>query len=1006
MKYLNLSSIAEKNKLSEMQTAIAIYNLFGGNYLSSTCKRDPMATTKDPMATVYVKISRSNQYFASFAEYCNGRGINELLEFLSLTVNYWYCPNNGNTKNLVTPFIVRTKHAFRRKGVLHILVNRKNFDLTNDESFTTNLKLILDNDYLQCIQNQSKTFRENVAIFAGVNLANFDHVWPSTFSIFDERRFAKIFNFGFEIWFIESKFCEITEEVITVKKQVYKSTQKKYIILQYLGMSWHDEKVTLVPSDLFVLRNGTDFEIYHCNNKWCFFNTNVKQAFERHENICTNLSKVTYKQICLTWETPKQFLIRNKLIPEFESYNIVSFDIESLGHPENRYITESTLLIETHKLVSIAVGCNFGRKEFKVFMRDDFSETSLIKIMNDFWSELVQLQIDHRKSFPPEFETALTYLNEQIAGQSRFSGSIFQSCKRYIEDLFMLKVTSFNGERFDLPIIFPALLKFWNIKSSKDRSDPLSIVRRGLGIMSLDFRSVRFIDIRNYFPYGSLDQMGKIFKISDIKLCFPYQGYSSIAELKNATDWPPYCAFASSLKPYNDITNLSEKLHSAFLKAEEFFGLSSNDFFEQLDVYSAFENFHPSSEYPLDLKFTSAAYSIFNLDLELYVDSWIKFEELKILGQVQNMADYLKFYNLIDVRVTVGSFTRMVELFFEKFNENLLEHPSLPGVAYRVLWNHFSTKVNKPYTFSHEYGWIAQEIRKAIQGGLTTPFHCHLEIGDTSGGYSYYVYHANSGKKFVVFIGFDAANLYGFSMSQELPTGKGILYQKRTNNKFEVEIMANSKKNFSKEAITWLSWCQGLTEFKNHKIEHALNGDERVIKLEDITFSPDGYCEIDGIKHFFFYHGCWWHRHHCERSRNSVRVRENPQYQERCDKIEGLCKKYGIFHCIYSCEWNKIKDNVVIEKPFSFFLERKYVTELELVNGIIENKVFGLIKCDIHSPDDVIQRYMQVNYPPITLRVSPDESMIGQHIRNRMKNSKKQIPKEQLTQVSYFFFLI
>ena len=93
----------------------------------------------------------------------------------------------------------------------------------------------------------------------------------------------------------------------------------------------------------------------------------------------------------------------------------------------------------------------------------------------------------------------------------------------------------------------------------------------------------------------------------------------------------------------------------------------------------------------------------------------------------------------------------------------------------------------------------------------------------------------------------------------------------------------------------------------------------------------------------------------------------------------------------------------MIEKPFSFFLERKYVTELELVNGIIENKVFGLIKCDIHSPDDVIQRYMQVNYPPITLRVSPDESMIGQHIRNRMKNSKKQIPKEQLTQVSYFF---
>ena len=990
MRRLNLTLIAEKYKLSEIETALGIYNLFQGNY--------PSGSSTDPMLPIRRKIYRSVPYFTSFVSYCSERSVNELLEHMGLTVNYWYCPNNGFPMNLVTPFIIRTIHASRKQGTLHLLVDRKDFSISNNVSFTHNLKLIIDSDYLEGIQNQCKTFLENVAIFA--KLPTLNSVWPSTFSIFDERKFAKIFNFGFEIWFIEAKYCGINDEVIVVKKQIYKSTQRKFIILQYLGLTWHEDKVTIAPSDLFVLRDSADFGIYFCHNKWCFFNTTVKWNFELHAKGCSNLSKVSHKQICLTWETPKQYLIRNKLIPEFESYNFASFDIETLGDPENRFLTESTFLIETHKLVSIGIGSNFGRKQYKVFMRDDFSEESLIKIIQNFWSELVQLQIEHQKSFPPEFESALQYLNETIAGQPPYKDSILHSCKRYIENLFILKVTSFNGERFDLPIIFPALLKFWNIESSKKRYDSLNIVRRGLGIMSLDFRLVRFIDIRNYFPYGSLDQMGKIFKISDMKLCFPYQGYSSIEELKEATDWPPYCAFASSLKPHNDISNLLEKLHSAFLKAKEFFEITSNDFFEQLNVYSAFENFNPSTDFPCDLRFTSAATSIFNLDLELYVDSWIKFEELKILGHIKNMADYLKFYNLIDVRVTVGSFTRMVQLFYEKFNENLLEHPSLPGVAYRVLWNHFSTKVNKPFTFSSEYGWVAQDIRKAIQGGLTTPFHCHIEIGDTSDNYSHYVHHAESGKKFVEFIGFDAANLYGFSMSQELPTGQGILYQKRTNDKFEVQIMSKTKKNFSKEAINWLSWCQGLSAFKDHKIEHALNGGERKITLEGTSFDPDGYCEVQGRKHFFLYHGCFWHRHHCETSKRSILVRENPQFQERCNKIETLCSKYGVLHKIFGCEWAELKKNVLIEKPFSVFLEQSHVTESELINAINNDKLFGLIKCDIHSPDHVIERYMKCNFPPITLQVSPDESMIGQHIRDRMKSSKKKIPKNQLTQVS------
>ena len=65
----------------------------------------------------------------------------------------------------------------------------------------------------------------------------------------------------------------------------------------------------------------------------------------------------------------------------------------------------------------------------------------------------------------------------------------------------------------------------------------------------------------------------------------------------------------------------------------------------------------------------------------------------------------------------------MVKLFSQQFGENLLEYPSIPGVAYRVMWKHYSTKVNSPFSFAPEYGWIAKDIRDAIQGGLCVPLH-------------------------------------------------------------------------------------------------------------------------------------------------------------------------------------------------------------------------------------------------------------------------------------------
>ena len=152
-------------------------------------------------------------------------------------------------------------------------------------------------------------------------------------------------------------------------------------------------------------------------------------------------------------------------------------------------------------------------------------------------------------------------------------------------------------------------------------------------------------------------------------------------------------------------------------------------------------------------------------------------------------------------------------------------------------------------------------------------------------------------------------------------------------------------------------------------------------------------------KHFFLFNGCFWHRHHCKTSRESIHVQNNPERQNKFEKIEGLCSKYGNLHLIFGCEWDQLRKNIAIQKPFSVFFERKHVKESELVTAILNDQLFGLVKCNIHSPDHVIDRYMRVNYPPITSRVSPEEDMIGEHIRNRLKRSRKKIANNQLTQV-------
>ena len=204
-------------------------------------------------------------------------------------------------------------------------------------------------------------------------------------------------------------------------------------------------------------------------------------------------------------------------------------------------------------------------------------------------------------------------------------------------------------------------------------------------------------------------------------------------------------------------------------------------------------------------------------------------------------------------------------------------------------------------------------------------------------------------------------------------------------------------------------------QFKNHKICHYLNGGEKICTLENMTFTPDGFCSIQGHDHYFQvrksfciqedvfnlilqFHGCYNHIHTCKTSLTSKRIAQDPAFQQRCATIDKLCAKYGTLHKIYGCEWSELEKQVTIEKPFSCFLDKPTVHENEIFDAIINDKLFGMVKVDIDSPQAVIDRYMQLNYPPIIRKVTPDESMISPRILANMKARKIPIAEDQLTQ--------
>ena len=280
-----------------------------------------------------------------------------------------------------------------------------------------------------------------------------------------------------------------------------------------------------------------------------------------------------------------------------------------------------------------------------------------------------------------------------------------------MERFKLLRVYGFNSESYDIPVLFAGLLEY-----AKSCQFQINVIKRGNKFMTLQIENIVFCDVLNFTSGCSLDSFARMWGSTQTKGIFPYEKYSSIAQMENDVTWPPMKDFTSTLKPTNKRTT-EQELNENFDLITSSLDITEADYVKKLSMTSG------------ATKIEELALQIFPVAISTYVQAWKYFEEEQVNGFIANMADYLRYYNSLDTEVLCNSFKNYIQSFIASFDVNPNDFCSLPGIAETVLWKHFDSSKYVAYSFNERYSFVYELIREKLSGGLSTVFQRHVEIG-------------------------------------------------------------------------------------------------------------------------------------------------------------------------------------------------------------------------------------------------------------------------------------
>ena len=328
---------------------------------------------------------------------------------------------------------------------------------------------------------------------------------------------------------------------------------------------------------------------------------------------------------------------------------------------------------------------------------------------------------------------------------AHFNLSEIFKLKNHLKSYQSLSVYGFNSSRYDLAIIFDDIVKVYDQPGFNRKS--VNLLKKGTAYFSCSFGSLHFKDLLNFTCPQSLDTYLKTWTSDCAKLLYPYTRFSSIEQIRNTIDFPAIEDFQNPLKPEVDV-----------------------------NIYNACKD-----EYNLRLHLPSG-----------HPEKWSNFE------------DYLKHYNLSDVKPASLALIKQFETYEQHFNACPNHFLGLPSFAKYAMFSMY--KEDSPYIFTFPKDSDATQIfRSQIIGGLTNVYKRHVTL-DESEPAAYRAKYSKRGKKWKKLAFYDINAMYPSTYNRKFPTGVGFEWSVIYGDTFEKRLMTNKK--ISIESLEWLDYMQ------------------------------------------------------------------------------------------------------------------------------------------------------------------------------------------------------
>ena len=210
---------------------------------------------------------------------------------------------------------------------------------------------------------------------------------------------------------------------------------------------------------------------------------------------------------------------------------------------------------------------------------------------------------------------------------------------------------------------------------------------------------MKFLDVLQFLAPGyNLKSFFKAFGVTEQKGFFPYD-YFIHADQLDETTLPPYETFYSTIKN----CNVLEEEHTVFQKLVDQ-GTSEQEALQLLCL---------------------------NCKSKTCPENYQWLQQLWTENQWSTFADFLKWYNNLDVTPMIQAIKNMNDFYKQKHTDFMHQAISLPGVAMRVCFNSITDPVTEFHLFNEKNNDIYQLFKQNIVSGPSITFNRYHETGKT-----------------------------------------------------------------------------------------------------------------------------------------------------------------------------------------------------------------------------------------------------------------------------------